>query len=167
MPDWARFSRQSTKFQRTSIPRTSFEKLLSGVLERQQQAEHREAIMNRSLISNVSAQILLHAIGQQVFREPSTCCYFSALGPSHASMASLASSMSTPAATLVQQFDSVVTRRNSIIHPVSLDTLDREVEDMTQLLTSSLRKLCKWECMVVENYRTLCSRRQTSLINLM
>lgn len=78
----------------------------------QQAAEKREAVRDKRQVCNLATQIAMYACGQQSFREPSTCSHFSALGPGHAGISSLAGSVQIPAATQAQQFDVVVTRRN-------------------------------------------------------
>ena len=138
----------------TSQPIT-FVELIGSVSERQQQSEQREAIRDKRQVSNLATQVLMYACGQQSFRDPSVCSYFSSLGTGHPGVASLAQSLTTPPAVLVDQLDRVVTRRNGMLHPVDLATLNDEVDDMVQLITPSLQRLCKWECIIVQNYAAI------------
>ncbi|NCB23748.1 MAG: hypothetical protein EOM56_13135 [Deltaproteobacteria bacterium] len=102
-------------------------------------------------LRNAMAQALLHASGQQVFRA-STADYFNQLGVADEGVCQLAAEMGVPPAQLVARADSLITRRNAMTHPGSLEALDAEVAEVLACVTPALERMCAWECRFLKAY---------------
>lgn len=125
--------------------------MLSSVMERMEALENREALLAAPRMRNTAAQVLLHAVGKASFRTTATD-YYSKMGSAHAGVQQLASALMVAPEQLVQQADQLISRRNAGTHCGSLAQLDEEVQEVKGLISPRLQQLCRWECLVIEQY---------------
>jgi hypothetical protein len=122
--------------------------------ERLSSVEGQQVKLQAFVIRNNAVQILLHAAGEQHFRTTS-CSYFSVMGPIHSDVIATTRALGISPDDLVSNADKVIDRRNSETHPGSLEILDKAVREIAEDIRPAHRRLCYWECFIVENYEII------------
>mmetsp|Transcript_8258 Transcript_8258/g.24931 ORF Transcript_8258/g.24931 Transcript_8258/m.24931 type:complete len:187 (+) Transcript_8258:379-939(+) len=128
--------------------------LLQSLSREVSMLKEREVTAWTPRIRNAAAQLLLHACGQQSFRQTGSD-WFQQLGPEDKGVEQLAQAMHVPAARLVVQADSVLTRCNAHIHPGSQQALDEEVSAVVGVLTPAMESAMPWECRFLRAYQAV------------
>ncbi|GFR45854.1 hypothetical protein Agub_g7189 [Astrephomene gubernaculifera] len=106
-------------------------------------------------LRNVNAQLLLHACGKQEFRTTTSDCYTKMLEQQDLGLERLAQRMGMDAAAVAQQADDLLTRRNCLTHPGSLEVLEQEVNEVLGHITPALRQMCPQECQFLQAYNDI------------
>ena len=109
------------------------------------------AIASAPRVRNAAAQVLLHLTGGKLRTSRST--RFERLGARHPLIVELARGREVAPAVLVAHCDKIISRRNGLMHFGSLHELDQEAHEVQGLMTPELRRMCPWECFVMDHYQ--------------
>ncbi|KAG2425167.1 hypothetical protein HXX76_013921 [Chlamydomonas incerta] len=116
------------------------------------EVKQREVVAWQPRVCNLAAQILLHACGKQQFRT-TISDYFAKLAAANDSgLQQAAAGMGMQLAQLGAEADDVLTRRNVLVHPGSLESLEVEVNAVRSCITTLLEQACRQECRIVRAY---------------